>query len=179
MPQIAQQDYKVIAPKEGRSFNRDAAALAELKKAILAGIGFDCLIKDTIADDGDINRVLGFYPNGSVVDYYSIAETEVKTLSLQHTVTQYQGLAAVQQAEDEYMERVAEELPHLYLERLGFLSESIEGVDICVNGFKLSVTSSGGRITALEISDTKPSEGAHFINIAWEDALKLIGLPIA
>lgn len=176
MPQIAQQDYKVIAPKPGRAFFNDAAALGELKKAVLNGIGFDCLIKDTIQGDGDINRVLGFYPEGTAVSYYSLAEGEViKTITPDYTPTQYQGLAAVQEAIDE-MDGVMTELPTL--ENGGSrLAEGTNAYWICVDGKYLTPTASGGKLTALAIAETGPTEG--FVNITWEDAQKLIGLPIS
>lgn len=173
MPQIAQQDYKVIAPKEGRAFDVDAAALAELKKSILAGIGFDCLIKDTLSDDGDINRVLGFYPNGSVVDYYSVGNTEVKSLPLQYTVAQYQGLAAVQEAVDE-ARRLMDAIPDL-TKLDGYVRVDYPTFSICVDGKYLTVTGDD-TIEALAIAETGPTED--FINISWEDAQKLIGLPL-
>ena len=53
------QDYKIIAPTPGRAFKNDAAALGELKKAILNGTAFDCLVKATVSGDDDLNRVLG------------------------------------------------------------------------------------------------------------------------
>lgn len=174
MPQIAQQDYKVIAPKEGRSFNADSAALAELKKSILNGIGFDCLIKDTIADDGDINRVLGFYPDGSAASYYSLAEGEViKTIVLDYTVTQYQGLAAVQNAMDDIGLQAS--LPTFEKEDSHLLASADDDVRVCVDGKYLTVIGDE-TIEALTIAETGPT--GNFINISWEDAQKLIGLPL-
>ena len=179
MPQIAQQDYIVIKPKEGRAANVDAECLRRLKLACENGTIFDCLVKDiTIAEDNSLGRVLGKGLNNNSADIYDTGNAEPYTLELPYTVEQYSGLAAVQEAEDEYLETAASDMPSLGNSD-GFLSEFIEGLSICVNDFKLFVTVSGGILTALEISDTKPDESDDFINIAWEDALKLIGLPIS
>jgi len=173
MPQIAQQDYKVIAPKEGRTFHADAAALGELKKAILNGIGFDCLIKDTIVDDGDINRVLGFYPDGSAASYYRLAYGEIKTTDLYYTVGQYQGLAAVQNAVDE-ASSLMDVLPD-FTKNSGHLLVDDPAYLVCVDGKFLTVTGDE-TIESLTIAETGPTAG--FVNITWEDAQKLIGLPL-
>lgn len=172
MPQIAQQDYKVIAPKPGRAFNVDAAALGELKKAVLNGIGFDCIVKDTITSDGDYNRVLGFYPDGSVVDVWSFPNSQVLTIEISPTVTQYQGLAAVQNAIDEEIGLMTA-IPELIDN--DHLAESSSSYAICIDGKYLTITG-GETIEALTIAETGPTED--FVNITWEDAQKLIGLPL-
>lgn len=177
MPQIGQQEYKVIAPKEGRAFNNDAAALGELKKSILNGIGFDCLIKDTLSDDGDINRVLGFYPDGSPVAYYSIADNGIKILEISFSVTQYQGLAAVQEQMDEAI-GLQSVMPDFETTNLHLLATGqSDSLFVCVDGKYLTVTGSE-TIEALTIAETGPAGSDDFINITWEDAQKLIGLPL-
>lgn len=176
MPQIAQQDYIVIKPKEGRTANADAECLRRLKQACENGTIFDCLMGSILMNEGTLDRVLSAYEDGTLIRVSDIANNEDMLIELPYTVEQYSGLAAVQEAEDEYLQTPATEMPSLG-NFDGFLSENIEGVYICVNGFKLSVTASGGELTALEISDTEPE--ADFFNIAWEDALKLIGLPIS
>lgn len=175
MPQIAQQDYKVIAPKEGRIFSGDAAALVEIKKSILNGTIFDCLIKDTLVSDGDINRILGLYPDGTSISYYSQADGNIMTVELPYTVTQYQGLAAVQEALDKEIS-IQTNIP-LLTKRMDnvHLGDDNSTTFICVDGKFLTVTGSG-TIEALTIAGTGPSE--NFVNITWEDAQKLIGLPI-
>lgn len=178
MPQIAQQDYIVIKPKKGRAANVDAECLRRLKQACENGTIFDCIIYEpTVAEESDFSRVIAGYDISILL--YSAGDTEIVSIEFPYTVTQYQGLAAVQEAEDEYSGGVEEVLPSLSLVLGGYLNEDNEGIPICVNGFRLSVTAPDGTIAALEISDTKPAEGEDFINIAWEDALKLIGLPIS
>lgn len=176
MPSIAQQDYKIIAPKQGRTFFQDAAALGELKKAILNGIGFDCIIKDSLTNEGDYNRVLGFYPDGSTAEAWAAGNSEAITIGMPNTVAQYQGLAAVQEAEDVLMGSPVNSLPSL-TDNNEFLYEEEKGVYICVNDYALSFTTDDNdHLASLEISTTKRTSG--FVNITWEDAQKLIGLPI-
>lgn len=173
-----QQDYKVIAPKQGRDIISDAAALGELKKAILNGIGFDCIIKDTVGGDGDFNRVLGFYPDGSLVNIWSTANLEAfPPIEMLYTVTQYQGLAAVQQALDE---KYGLQEGMTYLTTSGatsYLQEDSAGRYICVDNKYLIVTGDE-TVTTLTIAETGPGQGDDFVNITWEDAQKLIGLPL-
>lgn len=175
MPQIAQQDYKVIAPKEGRSFNTDAAALAELKKSILNGIGFDCLLKNTLSDEGTLDRVIGLYQDGSEIYAFDTGDGEIYHIIAPYTVTQYQGLAAVQEAEDETIE-LQTQLPVLTRNWDNIhLSDDNNAAFICVGGKYLTVTGSE-TIEALTIAETGPT--GNFFNITWEDAQKLIGLPL-
>lgn len=176
MPSIAQQDYKIIAPKQGRGIASDAAALEELKKAILNGIGFACLIKDTIRNDGDINRVLGVYPDGSIADVWSTGNTEPLTIQMPNTVAQYQGLAAVQQAEDKLEVMLA--LPALGIADSHLIEEE-NGYPICADGKFLIPAVSGDKLASLSIAETGPAGDDDYINITWEDAQKLIGLPIS
>lgn len=178
MPQIAQQDYKVIAPKYGRDFGNDAAALGELRRSILNGIGFDCLIKDTLSREGDISKVLAFYSVGNLVAVYSVANTEIENYEIPYSVEQYEGLSAIQLAEDEHRGRIENYLPTL--EDAGHLMVSDNGDAICVDGKYLTVTADPvtSHIKALAIAENGPSDD-NFINITWEDAQKLIGLPLA
>ena len=175
MPSIAQQDYKVIAPKDGRGFMEDAAALAELKKAVLNGIGFDCLLKNIADDDGALDRVLGFYEDCSDVYCFSTGNGGIVHIELPHTVAQYQGLAAVQNAIDEEDGTVMSALPTFRVEANN-LFENNTGYWPCVDGKFLIPAVSGGKLASLTIAETGPANG--FVNITWEDAQKLIGLPI-
>lgn len=175
MPQIAQQDYKVIAPKEGRGFLKDAAALGELKKSVLNGTILDCLIKDTIDRDGDVNRVLGFYPIGTSVSIYSHANEVIENIELPYTVEQYEGLSSVQNNMDEVV-GLMYKIPEFTVTN-GHLEVDDPSVFICVDGKYLTVTVSAfDNIEALTIAENGPAED--FVNITWEDAQKLIGLPL-
>lgn len=165
-------NYTVIAPKEGRSFSTDAAALAELKKSILNGIGFDCLIKDILNNEGTLDRVLGLYEDGSLIFAFNAGDGEIYHIEIPYTVTQYQGLAAVQEAMDEEY-GLMDSLPQL--RNSGHLGIDGTVIPICVDDKYLTVTGSE-TIEALTIAETGPTE--NFVNITWEDAQKLIGLPL-
>lgn len=177
MPQIAQQDYKVIAPKPGRDCSTDAAALGELKKAVLNGIGFDCLLKDIAADEGTLGRILGFHEDSFSVDVWDAANSQSVNIELPCTVTQYQGLAAVQQAIDE-QEGMMDRLPVLTADGNHYLAEDDFGGYICVDNKFLLASPINMKIASLTMADTGPGEGDDFVNITWEDAQKLIGLPL-
>ena len=181
MPQIAQQDYKIIAPKDGRSFIKDAAALAELKKAVLNGIAFDRLIKNYMADEDTLDRVLGVYRDGSSVSSYDIGDGETADISLPYTVAQYQGLAAIQQAIDEKY-GLMQNLPSLEYDgednSLNVAVSAQLNVYVCVDGKKIITTVEGDKIKALTLSETGPGEDTPFVNITWEDAQRLIGVAI-
>lgn len=177
MPQIAQQDYKVIAPKPGRAFNQDAAALGELKKAILNGIGFDCLPKG-ITESNTLNRVLGTYEGGSKVDVWDVGNGGVASIELPYTVTQYQGLAAVQNAIDEAEGAVFGRIPEMAYSGEGYLMEGYTSLLICLDGkYLIPVADDNDNLESLTIAETGPTE--NFVNITWEDAQKLIGLLIS
>lgn len=173
MPQIAQQDYKVIAPKEGRSLVGDAVAVGELKRSVLNGIAFDCLLKDILADEGTLDRVLGLYEDGSEIYAFNTGDGEIRHMEIPYTITQYQGLAAVQDAMDEEY-GLMPAIP--VLANSGHLEVDDPTFAICVDGKYLTVTGDS-TIEALAIAETGPTED--FVNITWEDAQKLIGLPLA
>lgn len=174
MPQIAQQDYKEIRAKAGRIISIDAAALAEIKKSFLNGTIFDCILMDY---DGswDFQRVLSAWEDGVI--YFDLLNAEISTIELPYTPTQYQGLAAVQNAIDEKVEPMVE-IPQLSYED-EYLME-IGGDFICVDGKYLIITTDSGNILkTLIIAETGPTPGIGFVNITWEDAQKLIGLPVS
>lgn len=173
MPQIAQQDYKILAPTPGRGALNDMAVLGELKKSLLNGTIFDCLIKDVTLVENYYGRVLGAYPN-SGVSIYDPGESEVRYFELPYTVTQYQGLAAIQ-AEADRIDGVSLDSPGL-VARNGLLEESVSGYPIGTpGGYQYKVTLVDGKIVTIEVS-TSTVEG-DFIAISIEDAQKLIGLP--
>jgi len=175
MPQIAQQDYKIIAPKEGRSLKNDASALAELKKSVLNGIAFDCLLKDDVlAEEGTLDRVLGVYGDGSLVYAWDSGNDGYVAIDIPYTVTQYQGLSAVQEAMDEE-DDLQSIMPTLEISGGYLLASADDNMFVCVDGKYLTVTGDV-IIEALAIAETGPSNA--FVNISWEDAQKLIRLPL-
>lgn len=181
MPQVAQQDYLRIAPKLGRGIVSDAAGLARIKQLMQRGTIFDAQIiaffEGESEDSGNIGRVLSCYidTNLNVYDGYN---NKILSLYLPYTVEQYEGLSAVQLAEDDYFGEVVTVLPRLSISNT-FLSETEQAALICVDDCKLIPTASGGNLTALSISQDKVDpDNDDFVNITWEDAKKLIGLPI-
>lgn len=177
MPSIAQQDYIVIKPKEGRAAQDDAECLHKLKSALLNGTILDCIIYDTVPREGDFSRIIGGYKDA--INFYSPGDTEIKGLNLDYTPTQYSGLAAVQEAEDEWNKQAVSLLPALTADGGDLLAEDVMAIPICSGGFRIKIIYDGdSKVANLELTDTKPAEGEDFINISWEDAQKLIGLPI-
>lgn len=180
MPSIAQQDYIIIAPKEGRALADDAAAMGQLKKAVLNGTSFDCLLKDPTSAESGLTRVI--YTDAIGVAFIDPSDDVVNNISPEYTPDQYSGLAAVQEAEDIIIGEVLTEMPSLVKTNTGLIEnilvENAGGYLICVNGKYLIVTGEE-TITALAISDEGPGESDGFVNISWDDAQKLIGLPLA
>lgn len=173
MPQIAQQDYKIIASTPGRAAVNDAAVLGELKKSFLNGTIFDCIINQLFTPNVDgLSRVIAGKPS-----LFYLIDPEDGTISnfeLLYTPTQYQGLAAVQ-AEVDRIDGVTDALP-TFQAAGGVLIEADSGYAICTpEGYQYKVTLVKGRIATIEASTTK-IEG-DFIAINIEDAQKLIGLP--
>lgn len=180
MPQIANQDYIVIAPKEGRAFSADAAALGRLKKCVLNGTAFDCLIRDYVANEHTIDRVLGFYDDDNAKDVLvsNVCDSGVGALEIpEYTPEQFAGLAAVQNAIDEADGELMMDFPGLSHYDGNILSESISGYEIGCNGKQLIATIEDGFLKSLEISSVDIAEGEG-VDITWEDAQKLIGLLI-
>lgn len=175
MPQIAQQDYKIIKPTLGRAVVADAAALAELKKAFLNGTIYDCIIESPIAQDSGDGRVLGTLgPNPTIYVTDPDDSGNPGTINFPFTIPQYQGLAAVQ-AEVDRIDGAVHTLLPIFGAISNGLSEIGAGYDVCTpEGYRYKVTLADGKIATIEASTAK-TEG-DFIAISIEDAQKLIGL---
>ena len=175
MPSIAQQDYIVIKTSAiSRPFENDAAALSQIAGCISRGTIYDCLLQNYDGNEEYFTRIIGFAPARKLILYYDWSADGVSALTTYYTETQYQGLAAVQQAEDEKMGE-AVSLPSLGTVG-SYLIEDNEGFSICADGKYLIPAVSGGKLASLTIAETGPEEG--FMNITWEDAQKLIGVAI-
>lgn len=181
MPQIAQQDYKIIAPTPGRAGVNDAAVLGELAKAfLLNGTIYDCIIMNpTRYDSGDIIRIICVKKKDGqiLLGFIDPDDFSLNNFIISYTPTQYQGLAAVQEGMDRVDGQVYNALPDLYIVSVNsFLGEDIAGYQICTpESYQYKVTLADGKIATIEASTTK-IEG-DFIAISIEDAQKLIGLP--
>ena len=179
MPQIAQQDYIYIRPVNANTVQNDAAALGQLKKAMESGTAWDCLIIDySIYEEGieHLGKVLGVYkePVGGSLYLLDGNGGQIVECVLSNTTTQYEGLAAIQVGLKAGGNPISE-VPNLM--NVGGLQEADGGNFVSVDGCYLIPTIDSARIVSLSIGDKIP-EGADFINITWEDAQKLIGLPI-
>lgn len=183
MPQVAQQDYLRIVPAKGRGgIAQDAAAFVRMKQSLHRGTILDVAIttafKEDTEDSGYIGHIIGYYGDTSVFVYDGL-NNEIVTLLLPYSEAQYEGLSAVQLAEDAYFGGTMVSMPKLGLADDEYLSESEQGTLICIDDYKLIATKNSGNLAALSISDQKAApDNDDFINISWEDAQKLIGLPI-
>lgn len=179
MPSIAQQDYIVIKTSQKRYFYQDAEAMSKIVGAVSRNTLFDCLIEN-IDDSADTYyfRPVGYMPKDKTLYYYDATDGEMDGVRIPHSESQYQGLAAVQQALDaKYGFQVS--IPELTSSGdTSYLQEGSEGRYICVDNKYLIITGDE-TVTALTIAETGPGEGDGFVNITWEDAQKLIGLPLA
>lgn len=180
MPQIGQRDYLYIKPVNADTVVNDAAALGQLKKAMESGTAWDCLIANYgYYEEGLVNlsRVLCVYGEpvvGSLFLFDADAGRIVECV-FSNTTTQYEGLAAIQ-AELKAGGSIITKLPVLANSE-GGLMEVYDGTYVSVDGCYLIPTIDSARIVSLSIGDKIP-DGTDFINITWEDAQKLIGLPI-
>lgn len=174
MPSIAQQDY--LRPS-GKSVY-DCHLFAALAHNIQQGTVFDTVF-EMINGDGDteIDRVLSYtpYTTEKNIYYCDTVDVGIKSFTLEHTQTQYEGLAAIQDAAEYY-----DNIPALEVKNGFIYDDNVAEGYICVEGKKLAVTvADDSTIAALAISDESPTEAQNFVNISWEDAQKLIGLPIS
>lgn len=182
MPQIAQQDYLRIVPAKGRGgIAQDAEAFVRMKQSLHRGTILDVAIttafEEDTEDSGYIGRVIGYHGDTSVFVYDGF-NNEIVTLLLPYSEAQYEGLSAVQLAEDAYLGETMTELPKIGRVNDVYLSETNKSMWICINDYILTVSMSGGKLTGLTISGEKVDPGNNWVNITWEDAQKLIGLPI-
>ena len=73
-------------------------------------------------------------------------------------------------------------LPRFESSGEGYLTEQniTDGIYLCdEDGNFVKVTAADGKITALERTTEKPTGEDTFVKVAFDDLLKLIGLPIA
>lgn len=181
MPQVAQQDYLVI---KGATVT-DYRLIAKLASLIERKTLFDAVIVIEATGEHPFFaecRPLSIYggPEGNTqVDIYfdgGYSTIEVPPF----TQTQFEGLAAIQEAENTYGEIV------LGVDTYGsdpdiYLYEGEEGNFICSDGklLKVTLTQKEGdeyEITAIEQTTKTIDDG--YVNVSFEDAQKLIGLTV-
>lgn len=170
MPQIANQDYNIVAPQYADTVDRDAAALSVLAGHLERGTIFDVLIENGVDNPDGIARVV------SVKDTIIFIVSPVSgpiNIDADYTPSQYEGLAAVQKACE-----MTDDLPGLSTYN-GYLSQSQDEIFLCVDGKLIAAEVDGNdKLASISISNESPAADADWVNISWEDAQKLIGLPI-
>lgn len=185
MPSIAQQDYIVIAPKVGRTISVDAYAIGQLAKILEKG---DTSIFDVILENGATNESPAIYrdkittifydpiaKNGYIISF--IEKSEFLDVVIIYTSTQYEGLAAVQEAgEAQYPgSGLTDSLP-IFEYNAGELAEQHIGLLITdLEGHKISNTTADGKLATVAILEETDPDG---IKVPFEEIQKLIGLPI-
>ena len=182
MPSIAQQDYLVIKGKAETDYRLIAgvAALIERKTLFDAIIVIETTGEHAFFAECRPLSILGGPEDGNLrVDiYYDGGNSVIEVPSF--TQTQFEGLAAIQDAENYYgeigigVDTYASD-PDLYL------YEGEGGNFICSDGkfLKVSLTQIEGdeyKITAIEQTEKTAEDG--YVNVSFEDAQKLIGLTV-
>lgn len=182
MPQIAQQDYLRIKPVNGLTVVTDAAALEQMRKAVESGTIWDCIVENLTGgeDESNYGKVIGYIsPNEfglATVSVFDPQNDEVQVVSLYYSTTQYEGLAAIQAGLRAGGYDISE-VPILSVD-VGLLREGDGGTLVSVDGHSLIPNVDSARIVSLSIGEKINPAEESFTNITWEDAQKLIGLPI-
>lgn len=171
MPQIANQDYDIVAPKYANTVEKDAYALGQIKGHLLRGTAFDVLVQ-RYKNEGKLSRIVSV-DNVSAEIFWSASPYYVRLVAA-HTQEQFLGLAAVQEACE-----LTTNLPEV---GLGDDEESLVEVEtskyICVDGKLVSPSVDDyDRISGFTITENSPAQGDDWANISYEDLQKLIGLP--
>lgn len=180
MPQIAQQDYLRIKPVNGLTVVTDAAALGQMRKAVESGTIWDCIVENLTGgeDEPNYGKVIGYIsPNEfglATVSVFDPQNDEAQVVSLYYSITQYEGLAAIQAGLRAEGYDISE-VPKLSYD--AGLREADGGTLVSVDRHYLIPGIDSGRIVSLSIGEEIHSE-YEITNITWEDAQKLIGLPI-
>lgn len=185
MPSIAQQDYIVIAPKVGNTVDVDAYALGQLAKILekMDTSIFDVIVKNvalnTGEDEPNLGRIeaIGYDSHIKTLGMLDGGNQDFKYLSIPYTATQYEGLAAVQEAGEALFpgEGEKDDIPILQITET-FLRDNNIGYFITdPEGHKISVTATDGKLASVAISEEIEDDG---IKVPFEEIQKLIGLPI-
>ena len=166
MPSIAQQDY--LRP-QGK-YLYDCHLLAALAHDLEQGTIFDSIIGFINSDDEQVyvRPIAITDTEAKSIWYWDSFAPSVSSFDIDYTQTQYEGLAAIQDADNDYTS-----LPELETDSDGYLYATV-GNDtlVTVGGKKLAVTvSDDDTIAALAISNEEYSG----FEITWEDAQNLIG----
>lgn len=178
MPQIAQQDYIVIAPIVANDIVSDAAALGRLaaileKKDLTI---FDVIL-DLSGDGEDLEKIVArFYRR---VAYISAEDSSVGEMNITNTAVQYEGLAAIQATKN----GPKDVAPAIFVETdyNNMIYEGSTGRYICtLDGYKVQAqVGADKRILELEKSSELAGDLDTQILVPFEEIEKLVGLPFS
>ena len=174
MPSIAQQDYLKISCQG----TRDCHLLAAIAHNVKQGTLFETVISIITGDGrtfftrpdayrvgqmGDVEVALVYFKDPSNPDF--------EKAQIYYNQTQYEGLAAIQDAIN-----VHTEIPSIDQQEHGLFTHDSDNY-VCVNGkYLVPEISEDDKLLGITISEESPAAGTDFINISWEDAQKLIGV---
>lgn len=180
MPSIAQQDYIVIAQKVGNTIDVDAYALGQLAKILEKKDTsiFDVILE--LARNQEYSKITSCTTITKSVGYISHTGEEVIGINIPYTSTQYEGLAAVQEAgEAQYPgEGSADNFPKLGSDNGRLIETGGTGYSILnPEGYIISVTVADGKLATVAVADEIDPAGG--IKVPFEEIQKLIGLPIS
>lgn len=168
MPSIAQQDYFVINVRDIGYDVFDAMALAQISKAVKQGIIYDVVLKA----GRFTTRVAAHDSLNGYVFLYSSGAGEIISVDAHLTPTQYEGLAAIQVAENNFAA-----IPAMTTGNEFELVDDNGTCYILCDGKCLIVENDDkGRIAAIKKSELDPPQGEETVEISFEDAQKLIGI---
>lgn len=177
MPQIANQDYNVIRPTIADAVWDDAAALGILAGHLDRGTIFDVVLNSFTSDYA---RVIGLDEDlrgGASITVYNTFDGKMQSFNVVYTSVQYEGLSAIQKSLFELDPSTKNDLPALTLIDSEFLSDAPSGSYVCIDNKYVGVNyDQNHKITDLFIYEDGPE--SDYVNLSWEDAKKLIGLPI-
>lgn len=168
MPQIANQDYHVITPVCGVTFESDAYVLGEVMANVQRGTIFDCII----AYSKDSKTFMRPVEGGG---YFTvIAQAQIKRVYFNYTSPlNYFGLSAIQIAEGNagYIPEISfgPDDTHLY--------ESTQDKYVCVDDKLIEiVVDDNDEIIALNVTENSP--GGDYVNISYDDLQNLRGIQL-
>lgn len=170
MPQMANQDYNVISVPDqlSESVFGSVAVLRHIEQQNIFDVIIDQQSTSGYKGKSRIVAVYEDYETGRPGIVYFNGNIQSSVL-FQFTLAQYEGLAAIAEA------RGLDSIAELGISN-GTLGILFEETRICVDGYLLNAINTDGKLTGLSIGNKATGE---FIDITWEDAQKLIGLPVS
>lgn len=150
---------------------QDCAAFAEIAAAKEKGSLFNKVIKQ---DDMYYGRIVGLFLDDPLwqIGYANAEEGLIARITLLYNSVQYEGLAAIQDAENEYGH-----IPNITFEDGQLLTDGFDSTYLTYNGYCIIGTAVNDKVASVSPSTIPVPEGEYQAEISIEDAQKLIGLP--